>query len=137
MIRLLAVGALALLAAAPGASRTPAPQIFTIGFGMTARSGSLGFTPRRIEEDSRCPASVRCIQAGTVRLSLAMTGFDSPRTTMLTLGVPRQVRADKWLTLSQVCPYPAAPGAIARAGYRFTIAVSRDAPGPIPARRCA
>ncbi len=138
MIRALALGACALLSAAPGAARAPTtPHEFTIGFGMTARSGSLQFSPRRIEEDSRCPASVRCIQAGTVRLSIAMTGFDSARTTTLTLGIPRQVRADKWLTLSQVCPYPPAPGGIARASYRFTIAVSADDPGRIPARSCA
>jgi hypothetical protein len=114
-----------------------APQEFTIGFGMTARSGSLGFAPQRIEEDSRCPANVQCVQAGTVRLSVLLSGRGTPRTTILRLGAPNQVDPQTWMTLTRVCPYPAAPAAIRRDQYRFTIVVSPiPSPGPAPGGPC-
>lgn len=129
------------LAALAGCASVPsvaaAPEEFTLALGMTGRYGSLGFEPQRVEEESRCPANVQCVHAGTVRLSVLLTGHGTPRTTVLTLGTPRQAGQGTWLTLTRACPYPTAPGGIRRDQYRFTIAASRtpaavSAPGPCP-----
>jgi hypothetical protein len=107
-----------------------------VPLGSAIRAGPLRIVPQRIEEDSRCPASVRCIQAGTVRLLVRVTGARASETAILRLGAPAPV-AGRWLTLTRACPYPEVPGGIPPARYRFAIAVSPSAaPAPAPAGPC-
>jgi hypothetical protein len=131
MRRLLALAAATM--ALPGCATAERGDV---PLGTAIRAGPLRIVPQRIEEDSRCPASVRCIQAGTVRLLVRVTGGRASETAILTLGAPARV-AGHWLTLTQACPYPAAPGGIPPARYRFAFAVSPTAaPGRAPVPPC-
>jgi hypothetical protein len=109
-------------AAGAGAASSPQPirdGAATAALGGHARFGGLDVIPLRIEEDSRCPASVQCIQAGTVRLAVRIDDRGARSESVLSLG--RQVElAGGWLTLAVACPYPAHPGPIARDSYLFT-----------------
>jgi len=91
--------------------------------GGHARFGGLDVVPLRVEEDSRCPANVQCIQAGTVRLAVRITARGTRSESVLTLGRPAPL-AGGLLTLATVCPYPVHPGAIARGSYLFTFTFS-------------
>jgi hypothetical protein len=130
---------LSLLALAIGACAAPSPSPAgrsedghaTVALGKQARFGSLLTVPLRIEEDSRCPTGVQCIQAGTVRIAVRISGGGARSENILTLGKPLELAGAGWLSLAAVCPYPAHPGRIERASYRFTLAFRRDGP-PAP-----
>ena len=110
-------------AADAGASLPPLHDgTATVKLGGKARFGNMSLTPLRIEEDSRCPTGVQCIQAGTVRLLVRIDARTSERETVLTLGKPIALEGGRWLALAAVCPYPRRPGRIARDLYRFTFA---------------
>ena len=74
--------------------------------GETVRVGSLTATPRRLVEDSRCPLTVRCVQAGRVVVSTQIAGPAGTETVPLVLGEPFAVhgttvtlvsaRPEKW-----------------------------------------
>ena len=120
----------ALLAlAAVGCAATPSPPagplhdgVATARIGGHARFVGLDVSPVRIEEDSRCPTGVQCVQAGTVRLLARIDDRRGGRDTVLTLGEPVALEAGGWLALAAVCPYPRHPDRIARGDYRFTFA---------------
>lgn len=101
------------------------------GLGGHARFVGLDVDPLRIEEDSRCPTGVQCIQAGTVRLLVRIEDRSGEREATLILGKPVALAAGGWLGLAAVCPYPRQPGKIARSDYRFTFAF-RVQPPPNP-----
>jgi hypothetical protein len=125
------------VAAAPPAAGPSASQVFTIPLGARLRSNGLGIVPRRIEEDSRCPASVRCIQAGTVRLAVDLSGPGAAPAALLTLGTPQRVRDGTWLTLARVCPARTMPEPIPAERYRVTIVATPTADaGAVAARPC-
>ncbi|HYG30821.1 MAG TPA: hypothetical protein VD887_11480 [Allosphingosinicella sp.] len=138
--------ALALLAAsalagcAPGQPRAQAEPALahgraTIALGESARIAGVTVRALRIEEDSRCPASVQCVQAGTVRLRVALDR--EPRETVLRLNEAQTVGSGPWIELFAVCPDPRASRPAAPAAYRFTLiaahgAIAPAAPGPCP-----
>jgi hypothetical protein len=95
--------------------------------------GGLAVTPLRVEEDSRCPTSVQCIQAGNVRLSVRIGGR-TPRT--LTRGQPSGIDSGAWLILCDVIPYPARPGRIGPSAYRFGFVLRRSVAPPERATAC-
>ena len=112
---LLALLALAACATVPPASADPSAAI-----GGTAIVGELQVRPLELLEDSRCPALVRCVWAGQVRLLVEVTrGDGAHQQRELTLGRPQNI---DWglLTLSDVQPPKLAPGATDPAAYRFT-----------------
>ena len=132
------VALLALAAALAGcAARPPVVQsvprdgTVTVALGGHARFAGLDVEPVRIEEDSRCPTGVQCIQAGTVRLLVRIADRRGKREATLTLGKPVALEAGGWLGLAAVCPYPRHPDRIARESYRFTLAFRVEAP-PTP-----
>jgi hypothetical protein len=89
------------------------------------RAGPFVVTPVSIAEDSRCPASVQCIQAGTVRL-LVRVGTDAGRSELaVELRKPAAINGD-WLHLLRACPYPAKPGPIPSEAYEFTFALIKS-----------
>jgi hypothetical protein len=74
---------------------------------------------------------VQCIQAGTVRLTVALgAGGAGDRETVLRLGEPTEVEPGRWLRLAAVCPYPRAPGPIAPSAYRLILSAASAAPPP-------
>jgi hypothetical protein len=104
----------------------PAPGSETLRLGESARIAGVTVRALRVEEDSRCPATVQCIQAGTVRLRIAIVGEADEA--MLRLHEPQNFGSGAWLMLLAVCPEPRVPGPIAPAAYRFTLIASH---GPV------
>jgi hypothetical protein len=121
------------IACAPGAgTASPAPirdGAASAALGGHARFGGLDVVPLRVEEDSRCPARVQCIQAGTVRLTVRIDARGARSERVLTLDRSIEL-AGGVLTLKNACPYPAHPGAIPKASYLFTFTFSL--PGRAP-----
>ncbi len=77
-----------------------------LGESVLVIPGALAATPRSVIEDSRCPLTVRCVQAGRVIVSTRLDGVDWNETVPLTLGEPYSVmghtitlvsaRPEKW-----------------------------------------
>ena len=113
---LLIVFALAGCATVPPAEAGP-----TAALGQMANTNGLRVRPIELVEDSRCPALVRCVWAGRVRVLtlIELRGGSEELRTTLTLGEPLQV-ADGTLTLVAVTPQRAVPGEISPRAYRFT-----------------
>ena len=107
----------------------------TARLGGHARLGGLDVVPLRVEEDSRCPANVQCIQAGTVRLAVRIDARGARSESVLTLGESVPLTGGL-LTLATVCPYPVHPGAIAKGSYLFTFTFSIPGRPPPLAPSC-
>jgi hypothetical protein len=75
-------------------------------------------TPLAVTEDSRCPRSVTCVWAGTVKLSTRVWARGKGSTVDLTLGKPQPVAGGS-LELVKVTPYPATPKPIDGRAYSF------------------
>ena len=132
---LVATAAGAALAACVRAPDPPEPPpIFGVGstaaLGETVATGSVTLTPLRILEDSRCPASVQCVRAGTVRLAVRADAQGRSREIVLPLDEPQQVWPGTWVLLAAVCPHPLSPGQIPTEAYRFTFSLGLGAPPP-------
>ncbi len=111
---------LALLALAACATVPSAPHQPTAGLGQAATIAGMRIRPLELLEDSRCPALVRCVWAGQVRLLVDVTrGGGAHQQRELTLGQPQNIDWG-WLTLADVQPPKLAPGATDPAAYRFT-----------------
>jgi hypothetical protein len=96
---------------------------FTVGLDQSKVIGPLTITPVRIENDSRCPSDVVCIQAGTVEVStkLFQQGvIDSAR--VLRIGEPTIV-GDLEITLKDVQPYPMSSQKPSWQEYKFVMDV--------------
>jgi hypothetical protein len=136
---------LAALALAGCAAATPQPQpqpqvepgrwadSATLALGSSARLGPLTVRALRLEEDSRCPESVQCVHAGTVRLRVAIGG----REAVLRLHEAHDLASGRWIELVAACPEPRVPGPIPPAAYRFRLLaangpVAPPSPGPCP-----
>ena len=117
-IILVALLALAACATAPDAEIVNGP---TAPLGEVANLEGITVRPLAVIEDSRCPALVRCIWAGRVRISAEISGTG---TRELTLGEPAAVSGGT-LTLVDVRPGKRAPEAIAPRDYQFTFTFQR------------
>jgi hypothetical protein len=115
---------------APPGPAQPPEGVSSARLGEEIRIGGLFVVPLRIEEDSRCPSGVQCVQAGTVRLAVSVGGADWTRDIVLRLDDPQQVRAGTWLLLAAVCPQPRFPGPVPGGNYHFTFAVGIGGPPP-------
>ncbi|WP_235425403.1 hypothetical protein [Croceibacterium mercuriale] len=103
---------------------TPQPEgerhLPAAAIGQTVMVDGPQLTVVELLEDSRCPADVQCVQAGRVRVRVAVHLGAGDRTLDLTLGEPVQV-ADGALELVSVQPdRTVAAEAIAPAAYRFS-----------------
>ncbi|HEY0012833.1 MAG TPA: hypothetical protein VGB79_08280 [Allosphingosinicella sp.] len=142
MIRVLAAAfALPLAACAPATgmdagevSPQPAQGEASVGIGGEARLGGLSLRVLRLVEDSRCPASVQCIQAGTVRIAVRLSQNGAAREAVLRLRGTEPLSGGRLLHFYGACPSRGAPGpAPAEARYRFLLAVApagADIPNP-------
>jgi len=120
---LLALIALAACATVPPVSAGP-----TAGFGEVARAGDVSVRPLALLEDSRCPALVRCVWAGQVRMSAEVWSSRNRETREMILGKPIMVSGGT-LTLVDVEPPKLAPETTDRRAYRFTFR-ALDLPRP-------
>jgi hypothetical protein len=123
----------AIWAGAAGVALAPAAQArtgaSTAALGQRARIADVLVTPTRIVEDSRCPAGVQCIQAGTVRVSAFIVDRRARQEAELALGRPLRLASGRWLTLAAVCPPPRPPSARSRPAYRLTFTLGSSASG--------
>jgi hypothetical protein len=141
--RALALARLALLALAGGgcaAGAGPPPSgasavAATARLGQRTRLGDVVVTPLRIEEDSRCPTGVQCIQAGIVRVAVRIAEAGTRREAVAAIGRSLGLAAGR-LTLCGVTPYPSHPGRIRPDSYRFRFALDHGAAAPA-ATACA
>ena len=95
----------ALLAGCAGSDFAPLEGM-PAAIGETVRVGSLTATPVRLVEDSRCPLTAQCVQAGRLIVSTYLEGEGWRETVPLTLGEPHTVggstitlvsgRPEKW-----------------------------------------
>ena len=95
----------ALLAGCAGSGFDPLEGM-PAAIGETVRVGPLTATPVRLVEDSRCPLTVQCVQAGRLIVSTRLEGEGWRETVPLTLGEPYAVgghtvtlvsgRPEKW-----------------------------------------
>ena len=131
------IAALAALVAGCASMAAPPPVgTATASLGEEVRVSDLAVRPLRVEEDSRCPASVQCVHAGTVRLAVRLEEGGLRRETVLRLGVPERLGDGRFLRLAAVCPYPARPGPIPPRSYRFLFIANSDATPRPPEHRC-
>jgi hypothetical protein len=84
----------------------------------------VNISPVAVEEDSRCPSDVQCIQAGTVRVraSVKARGETEAQTVVFELGTPMTIGLDQ-ITLISVEPAPKEGAEIAQGDYVFTFSV--------------
>jgi hypothetical protein len=95
----------------------------TAALGQTAVVDGLRIRPIEVVEDSRCPATVQCVSAGTLIVRARLNGPGWTQIRDFELGVFQAV--DRYrVTLIAAEPQKAAPGEIDRRAYRFTFAVS-------------
>jgi hypothetical protein len=88
--------------------------------GETGYFGPLRITPIAIDADSRCPAGVQCVWAGTVRLKVDVYPADRYHAYFVTLGQPEAVEGGT-LLLEQVSPARTSTAPIPPNHYAFTL----------------
>ena len=88
----------------------------TAPLGEVANLDGITVKPLEVVEDSRCPALVRCVWAGRVRIRADVSGTG---TRELILGEPAAVNGGT-LTLVDVRPGKREPGDIPSRQYQFT-----------------
>jgi hypothetical protein len=95
-----------------------------------ASAAGVQITPLEVVEDSRCPADVQCIQAGTVRVraSVIPRGSAQAEDVMFELGVPMTVGTDQ-VTLVAAAPEAREGIRIAPGDYTFTFTVVKEGGG--------
>lgn len=96
----------------------------TTYLGGTATALNVSVTPKEIISDSRCPATVTCIWAGTVEVKTTLSTPVSHGEHVLTLGTP-QVFGDYTVTLTGVTPEKNEE-AITDSAYRFTFEINKQ-----------
>jgi hypothetical protein len=89
--------------------------------GETVTVGPLRATPQAVVEDSRCPASVQCVQAGRLVVSTRIDGPAGSETVPLALGEPYPVQG-AIITLVSGRPEQLRPRRNPRSEYRFVYA---------------
>jgi hypothetical protein len=93
-----------------------------LGIGEKAIFENLQIRPLSIEEDSRCPSDVQCIQAGTVRASVEIVSAMGTSTNTLSLGEAVTTEAET-ITLVSASPVPISTAHIPTSAYELTFEV--------------
>ncbi|QQR64499.1 hypothetical protein IPH92_02940 [Candidatus Kaiserbacteria bacterium] len=89
---------------------------------------SISILPLSIEEDSRCPVDVTCIQAGTVRLKIQVVSRTGTSTSIVELGQEFTTEGMS-ITLTNVTPPKNSKIDVEETEYRFNFnVVKQDAP---------
>lgn len=107
------------------AATKPAATTFTVGLDQTGSLLGVAIKPVAVLEDSRCPAGVACIQAGTVRVNTDVVAAGSTFSNHFTLGEPTAIVGGWTVTLVSVSPARVAGGVPPSADYRFTFKVEK------------
>jgi hypothetical protein len=114
-------GASCEFAACPSADATSASV--TTYLGGTATGLNVSVSPQEVVSDSRCPAEVTCVWAGTVEVRTVISTAVSHGEHVLTLGEP-QIFGDYSVTLVEVTPVKT-EASIPDSSYRFTFDIEK------------
>ncbi|MFA7286572.1 MAG: hypothetical protein WC052_02860 [Patescibacteria group bacterium] len=96
----------------------------------------IAIRPLSIEEDSRCPNDVQCIQAGTVRVKVEILSGVKSSTSILKLG-ERFTTEGEIITLNSVTPVTNSKVKITDKDYRFVFSVVQElVKNPDPEGKC-
>ncbi|MDQ1299511.1 MAG: hypothetical protein QG636_179 [Patescibacteria group bacterium] len=86
----------------------------------------VSITPLSVEEDSRCPMDVQCIQAGQVRLKVMTIDGMGTSTMTITLGATEPITTETVsLWLMDVLPIKVSTNSTEDTEYRFTFRIDR------------
>lgn len=102
------------------------PATVTAALNESVSILGVSITPLSVEEDSRCPSDVTCIQAGQVRLNVMTVDGMGTSTMTITLGANEPITTETisiWLT--DVLPIKVSTTLIEDVEYRFTFKVDR------------
>lgn len=105
-----------------GAGKPFSVEVST-GFAQAVTAGPITITPMTLIEDSRCPVSVQCIQAGTVRIKAMVKSASGTSEMTLALGTPSTTEAET-ITLIGVYPGKSAGKTVPNSAYQFTFHVA-------------
>jgi hypothetical protein len=112
------LAAIALAGCATVPAPHPAGGVARAALGQRVYVDGPYVTPLAVLEDSRCPASVQCVWAGQVRLSMKIELGSRSEIREIATQEPIEV-ADGKLTLVEVQPARRTPDAIPPTAYRF------------------
>jgi len=123
-----------------GASAQPANVLpygsVVLRLGERATFRGISIRPLSIEEDSRCPLDVQCIQAGTVRVKVEVVSGMGTSTGILKLGQEFTTEVEA-ITLTAVAPDKYSRVQISGGDYRLTFTVVlRRMPAENPGGTC-
>ena len=112
-------------------TQKPLPTVSNLSYGdnvlkigETGHFTDLTVEPLEVTEDSRCPESVQCIQAGTVRINLKVVSSMGTSTANLKLGDTFTTEAEQ-ITFVSVEPKKFEGGQIQEGEYRFLLNISK------------
>lgn len=116
--------------AVPAEDPVPAPVVKETGFGevtlglndIASFPSGLSIRPTEVLEDSRCPENARCIQAGTVKVSVRIRSAMGVSTNTFEPGTSITTEAEE-ITLLGVYPEKNTNRTIAPGDYRFMFEV--------------
>jgi hypothetical protein len=95
----------------------------TLKLGERYTFRNVSIQPLSVVEDSRCPADVQCIQAGTVKINTRIVSGLGTSTSVLTMGKVFTTKTEE-ITLISVSPGQISTDKILDNNYRFTFKVS-------------
>lgn len=126
LILMLGVGGLWLGARKSTSTNNPKPEEgqVVLRLGESATVGNLVLKPLRVVEDSRCPANVQCIQAGTVRVLTEVVSGSGTSNSTIELGKSINTATEE-LSLSKVIPETKSSGVVSSSDYSFTYNVKK------------
>lgn len=104
----------------------PSTVSVTAGLNESISAFAVSITPLSIDEDSRCPTDVTCIQAGQVRVKVLTVDGMGTSTMSITLGAGEPITTEVvsiWLT--DVLPNKVSTTPIEDEQYRFTFRIDR------------
>lgn len=116
---------------APGSSTHPYGRV-TLKIGETAVFKDLTITPTAVTQDSRCPESVQCIQAGTVEVSLKIVSGLGTSNSSVSLGETVTTESEN-IKFVSASPAKLIPGTISTGDYRLTFDVTKK---PVALGKC-
>lgn len=99
-------------------------DVLMVAIGSSASAFGLTLTPVEVLEDSRCPADVNCIQAGTVRLEATLSDVSGESTKIFTLGQATTTPTHE-IVLSRVSPERESQTELSEEEYLFYFDIKR------------
>ncbi|MCK9351694.1 MAG: hypothetical protein WCT49_01890 [Candidatus Paceibacterota bacterium] len=106
------------------AAKASQKETVMVSIGEKKTASDVSIAPRELLEDSRCPANVQCIQAGTVRMKALMISGLGTALQEFALGKMITTEAEE-VTLIEVLPAAVAGVKIEPSAYQFVFTVKK------------